>query len=287
MSVAVSPAKRPSPTATSLPDARTRSGRRTPSTGVRPFSARSVIASTLLGTYPPRLTPRRLVRSCALFGIAESTARVALSRMLATGELTLDEGRYRLAGQLLERQTRQADSRRGVARSPWDGSWVVHVVTVDSREATARSDLRSAMRRLHIAELREGTWMRPDNLDPGRDLWAAEQVQTQCTTLRGARTNEPDAVAVELFPLMPWMDEAQRLVTDLRAHQADLESGDESILASAFERNAAVLRHLLSDPLLPDELLPLDWPGGELRDVFERFDASFSNAWQRAMRASG
>ena len=287
MSVAVSPAKRPSPTATSLPDARTRSGRRTPSTGARPFSARSVIASTLLGTYPPRLTPRRLVRSCALFGIAESTARVALSRMLATGELTLDEGRYRLAGQLLERQTRQADSRRGMARSPWDGSWVVHVVTADSREATTRSDLRSAMRRLHIAELREGTWMRPDNLDPGRDLWAAEQVQTQCTTLRGARTNEPDAVAVELFPLMPWMDEAQRLVTDLRAHQADLESGDESILASAFERNAAVLRHLLSDPLLPDELLPLDWPGGELRDVFERFDASFSNAWQRAMRASG
>lgn len=283
----MSPAKRPSPTATSLPDARTRSGRRTPSTGTRPFSARSVIASTLLGTYPPRLTPRRLVRSCALFGIAESTARVALSRMLSTGELTLDEGRYRLAGQLLERQTRQSDSRRGVARSPWDGSWVVHIVTADSREASTRSDLRTAMRRLHIAELREGTWMRPDNLDAGRDPWAAEQVRMQCTTLRGAEPNDADALAVELFPLMPWIDEAQRIVTELRAHQADLDAGDEFILASAFERNAAVLRHLLSDPLLPDELLPAMWPGRDLRTVFERFDASFSKAWQRAMRASG
>ena len=283
----MSPAKRPSPTATSLPDARTRTGRRTPSTGTRPFSARSVIASTLLGTYPPRLTPRRLVRSCALFGIAESTARVALSRMLSTGELTLDEGRYRLAGQLLERQTRQSDSRRGVARSPWDGSWVVHIVTADSREASTRSDLRTAMRRLHIAELREGTWMRPDNLDAGRDPWAAEQVRMQCTTLRGAEPNDADALAVELFPLMPWIDEAQRIVTDLRAHLADLDAGDESILASAFERNAAVLRHLLSDPLLPDELLPAMWPGRDLRTVFERFDASFSKAWQRAMRASG
>ena len=282
----MSPAKRPSPTATSLPDARTRTGRRTPSTGTRPFSARSVIASTLLGTYPPRLTSRRLVRSCALFGIAESTARVALSRMLATGELTLDEGRYRLAGQLLDRQTRQSDSRRGIVRSLWDGSWVVHIVTADSREASTRSDLRNAMRRLHIAEFREGTWMRPDNLAAGRDTWAAEQVRMQCTTLRGAQPSDASALAFELFPLVPWMGEARRLVTDLRAHQGELDAGGETMLASAFERNAAVLRHLLSDPLLPDGLLPATWPGHDLRTVFERFDASFSKAWQRAMRAS-
>ena len=52
------------------------------------LTARSVIASTLLGTDPPVLSGRILVRAAALFGITEGAARVALSRMVAAGELT-------------------------------------------------------------------------------------------------------------------------------------------------------------------------------------------------------
>ncbi|MEO9224032.1 MAG: hypothetical protein ABI276_03475, partial [Acidimicrobiales bacterium] len=53
--------------------------------GERSYSARSVIASTLLGVHPPRLSGRALIRTGALFDIAEGTVRVALSRMSATG----------------------------------------------------------------------------------------------------------------------------------------------------------------------------------------------------------
>ena len=52
------------------------------------LTARSVIASTLLGTEPPRLPGRVLVRVGELFGITEGTIRTALSRMVASGELT-------------------------------------------------------------------------------------------------------------------------------------------------------------------------------------------------------
>ncbi len=58
-----------------------------------------------------------------LFDINENRARVALSRMAAGGEVTTDgAGRYRLAGRLLERQTRQNESRQG-GSVPWKGEW--------------------------------------------------------------------------------------------------------------------------------------------------------------------
>jgi phenylacetic acid degradation operon negative regulatory protein len=46
-------------------------------------------------------------------------------------------------------------------------------------------------------------------------------------------------------------------------------------LAKGFMVSAAVLRHLLADPILPAELLPDDWPGPELRRRYEVFDAGY------------
>jgi phenylacetic acid degradation operon negative regulatory protein len=40
---------------------------------------------------------------------------------------------------------------------------------------------------------------------------------------------------------------------------------------------AAVVRHLLTDPVLPDELLPEDWPGSALRKTYMKFAAEFTS----------
>ena len=72
-----------------------------------PLTARSIIASLLLGMHPPRLASSRLVRWCSLFGISEGTARVALSRMVERGELTAEAGVYELAGAVRRRQSAQ------------------------------------------------------------------------------------------------------------------------------------------------------------------------------------
>jgi phenylacetic acid degradation operon negative regulatory protein len=34
---------------------------------------------------------------------------------------------------------------------------------------------------------------------------------------------------------------------------------------------AAMVRHLLTDPMLPTELLPADWPGARLREAYHDF----------------
>jgi phenylacetic acid degradation operon negative regulatory protein len=260
-----------------------------PTSGDPPLSARSVVASTLLGVDPPVLPGRLLVRAGELFGIAEGTTRVALSRLVAAGELQAEDGRYRLVGPLLERQTRQSASRHPRVRR-WSGDWVVAVVAADRRDAATRVALREAARRLALAELREGVWVRPDNLDPDRLPAARAVVEDQCRLFVGPLSGPggPDgaaALAATLWDLDGWAARAGELRAELADLLPGLERDDAGVLAPAFVCSAAVLRHLLADPQLPDALVPDRWPGAALRAEYDRYDAEFKRAWRAWFRA--
>jgi phenylacetic acid degradation operon negative regulatory protein len=242
-----------------------------------------VIASTLLGMHPPRLSGRLLVRSGELFGIQEGATRTAMSRMVAGGELELEGSAYRLAGPLLARQARQDASRLAAQRS-WDRSWEIAVVVGDRRPASARSDLRVAMLRLKLAERREGVWMRPDNLASDRAPTDRAVVDRQCQTFRGAPDESAPALAAELWDLDGWVTTARRLLAELDRYRPALERGDAWALRDGFVLSAAVLRHLLADPLLPAELVADDWPGDELRMRYEGYDTAFKEVWRTWFR---
>ncbi|RSO10215.1 PaaX domain-containing protein, C- domain protein [Streptomyces sp. WAC 06783] len=227
--------------------------------GLRPLTARSIVLSTLLGHHPPRLPARALVRVGELFGVAEGTVRVALSRMVAAGDLQLGEGTYGLTARLLERQARQDESRAPRTRR-WDGAWEIAVVTAEARPAAERTALRQAMAELRLAELREGTWLRPANLERTRPAVAARQ----CTWLTGAPDGDPAELVRDLWDLDGWAARARALLAAL---------SDATSPAGRFTVSAAVLRHLLADPLLPDTLLPAGWPGAELRSRYDAFEA--------------
>jgi phenylacetic acid degradation operon negative regulatory protein len=230
---------------------------------LRPLTARSVVLSTLLGAYPPRLPARSLVRAGELFDIAEGTIRVALSRMVAAGDLTQVDGDYQLTDRLRHRQIRQDHSRAPSIRR-WRGTWEIAVVTAARRLPAERVAFRQAMTELRLAELREGTWLRPDNLVRPRSA----AVEEQCTFFTGRPEAAPSAAALAttLWDLTGWAARAREL------HDA-LDRADD--LPTSFTVSAAVLRHFLADPLLPAELLPDDWPGPRLRERYEKFDASF------------
>jgi phenylacetic acid degradation operon negative regulatory protein len=267
----------------------------------RPLSARSVIASTLLGAEPPRLPARLLVRAGELFGIAEGTTRVALSRMVAAGELEADDGHYRLVGsELLERQARQSASRHpdgGPLASndepgerTWSGRWHLAIVLPERRDAATRAALRDATGRLRLAELREGVWLRPDNLDPDRLPAARAVVDAQCRSYLGdplTGHGSDRALVASLWDLRSWAATAEELRAGLGGLVADLDAGDADVLAPAFVLSAAVLRHLLADPLLPGPLLPPGWPGAALRADYDRYDEAFKRAWWAWFHAQG
>lgn len=243
------------------------------------LTARSVILSMLLGTKPPRLPTLLLVRSCELFGISEGTARVALSRMVSAGEVAAGDGGYALTGRLLRRQARQEASRAAKTRAWRGGRWLTAVVTGGARSAADRNELREAMADRRLAELREGVWLRPDNLD-------IEPIATDvCTWFRSVPQGDAGELAAALWDLGGWADEAGQLRSQLAELLPRLEQHDTTALAPGFVVSAAVLRHFQADPLLPTALLPADWIGPELRTEYDRFDAAYRKVlgeWFRA-----
>jgi phenylacetic acid degradation operon negative regulatory protein len=246
------------------------------------LTARQIVASTLLGVDPPRLPSRQLVRAGDLFGIPEGTIRVALSRMVRAGELVADDGWYRLSGPLLERQARQAEGRHPTLR-PWSGAWNVQLVRAERREPNERLDLRAAMHALHFAEQREGVWMRPDNLDPDRHPEARAVCDAQCETFEARpRSLDAEELARHLWDLDGWTKLARELLDAMVDIGDRLDGGATAALAPGWELSAAVLRHLLADPLLPRELEPDGWPGTELRDAYDSYDDRFKRLWRAA-----
>jgi phenylacetic acid degradation operon negative regulatory protein len=238
-----------------------------------PLTARSVLLSTLLGTTPPVLPARVLVRAGELFGISEGSVRTALSRMAAGGEVRPEDGSYRLAGRLLERQARQQASRaaRTTAWRPAANRWRFAFVVGDRRTAADRADLRAVMRAVRMAELREGVWLRPDNL-----AWTPPPaVAAQCLTAVGRPDTDPTDLARLLWDLDGWADDAAELRKELAASSGAVKAGDAAALAPGFVLSAAVLRHFQADPLLPAALLPPGWPGDRLRAEYADWDRAY------------
>jgi phenylacetic acid degradation operon negative regulatory protein len=256
---------------------------RNPSTEA-PLTARSIVASTLLGARPPELPSWALVRAGETFGIAEGTTRVALSRMVAAGELETDDGRYRLAGRLLDRLARQDTSRRPPLKR-WDGTWRQAVVIAPSRTAAQRADLRSAMRELRFAELREGVWVRPDDLAEDDAPRARAVADEQCMWLR-ASVADPSALAEELWDLAGWARRAQTLRRRMRTSRRELDDPTRGALRDGFVLAAAVLRHMQADPLMPPDLLADDWPGRALRAEYDDYARVFARRWTAWLSAS-
>lgn len=218
---------------------------------LKPVTTRSALLTLLLGAELPSLTTRELIAAASVVGFAEPAVRVALSRMTAAGDVVRDDaGRYRLSDRLLERQRRQEQATRPAVRA-WDGAWEIVVVTTAGRTAADRAELRAALAELRLAELREGVWTRPANLDVA---WPAS-VEGVCDRFAGAPVADAAALAGRLWDLATWANTARAL----------LAATDTTDPVLRFTACATSGRHLLTDPVLPTELLPRDWPGDELR----------------------
>jgi phenylacetic acid degradation operon negative regulatory protein len=225
------------------------------------MTARSVVLSVLLGTHPARASAADLVRLTSDFPIKETALRVALTRMVSAGDLVRSADGYRLSDRLLARQRRQDDAMHPLVK-PWRGYWTTLVITSVGTDARTRAGLRTRLHDKRFGELREGVWMRPDNLDVNLD----DEMRSRLRVL-SARDDDPVGLARQLWDLPGWARTGAELL------DAMTKADD---VPARFMIAAAIVRHLLSDPMLPDDLLPDGWPGPALRACYQSFAAELT-----------
>jgi phenylacetic acid degradation operon negative regulatory protein len=222
------------------------------------MTARSVVLSVMLGAHPAWASASELVALTADFDIREPTLRVALTRMVGAGDLVRSADGYRLSDRLLARQRRQDDALDPKLRR-WDGTWTTLVITSVGVDARSRAALRTTLHDKRFGELREGVWMRPANLEAELPAELRDRVH-----VLNARDDDPAGLAARLWDLGAWAKTGRRLLNDMST---------ATDVPGRFVAAAGAVRHLRTDPVLPDELLPTPWPGAALRRAYHDFAA--------------
>lgn len=225
------------------------------------MTARSVVLSVLLGAHPAWATVSELIRLTADFDIREPTVRVALTRMVSAGDLVRSEDGYRLSERLLSRQRRQDDALNPRLRD-WDGTWTTLVITSVGIDARGRAALRTTLHENRFAELREGVWLRPDNIEMSVPSEVLDRVRVLT-----AHDPDPAGLAGALWDLAGWAHKGRELLDEMTT---------ATDVPGRFVVAAAMVRHLRTDPVLPDELLPANWPGAALREAYLNFAAELT-----------
>jgi phenylacetic acid degradation operon negative regulatory protein len=218
-----------------------------------------------------------LVRLLAALDIAPPAVRTAVSRMVRQGWLTPVSTEGGPGYGLTERAARRLDEAaariyRQRPQQQWDGTWSValldHTPVRTRRERVAR-----ALGYLGYRQLHPGGWVAPRPAPELESVAAAEQVTV--THFIG-RLDGDDVQLVERLWHPPqlaaaylrWLDEAQRLVDGAGAAPDD---------KTAFAVRSALVhewrKFLFSDPGLPAELLPNEWPGFRAAAYFDRESA--------------
>lgn len=249
---------------------------------LEPLNPRSIVLSVLLGSHPPRMPVGRILEFTSLFDLADGTVRTALSRMVAAGDLVNDEGTYRLAGRLVERQTQQ-DAGRHDPPAGWDGTWWTVAVLSERRTMAERRDFRARAIGARMGELRPDLWLRPANIAIATDF-------PDALVTRGPMITGDERQLVEQL----WDLDRLRVRAETHRRALDdaavrLEAGDDRSLAEAFVTLAAAQQFLRVEPQLPAELAP-DSKGTDVRsryaDVVTVFQARLSEFFGRRRPAT-
>ena len=241
---------------------------------MRPLSARSLVLSTLLGSRPPVRTGASLVAIGQLFGMPAGTVRVALSRMVADGELIGDGGTYALAESFTGRRS-ALDAGRVVRRGVWDGTWWTVVALSDRRALADRRAFRAAMAAAVLGELRPDVWMRPTNLPVTID-------DPELMLGRGRRDGAAGVELAQRLWDLPALRTRLQTLGEETERAIDLLDGDDpTVAAETFIISVAVTRALATEPQLPDELVGDDWPADALRARYDVLARRHGRAFAR------
>jgi phenylacetic acid degradation operon negative regulatory protein len=246
---------------------------------------------TLLGDYWWRRTEPLpsavIVGLLAEFGVSDSAARAALSRLTRNGLLVTSRNGRRTFVQLSARAADVLDdgARRifsfGRNPAPWDGMWSLVAFSIPEEHRAARDELRKALRWLGFAPLYDGLWVSPRDhagevIERLKDLGITTATAFRATALPLPAGAMPLGAAPLDIPSRAWdlsglCGRYQEFTTFAGTLRDETDAGHVSV-ADALVARTRVMNEWRAfptmDPDLPDELLPAAWPRATARELF-------------------
>jgi phenylacetic acid degradation operon negative regulatory protein len=237
---------------------------------------------TLLGDYwYPRfdaVPSGALVDLLAEFGVSETNARAALSRMSRKDLLVAGrQGRrtvYALSAGAM--RTLHEGTRRiftfGDHVAGWDGRWTLVAFSIPEENRSVRSALRVQLGWEGFASLFDGVWVAPGT----RDETAARllgELGVELSTVLVGRSSDllPGGSPTRAWDLRGLQERYEAFIRSFgpiaeRISEQDLDEHEALVVRTAvidaWREFPAV------DPELPDELLPRGWPQPRARALF-------------------
>ncbi|HEX4290373.1 MAG TPA: PaaX family transcriptional regulator C-terminal domain-containing protein [Trebonia sp.] len=256
---------------------------------------------TLLGDYwwqrTESLPSAAIVGLLAEFGVSDSAARAALSRLTRNGLLVTSRSGRRTFVRLSQRAADVLDDggRRifsfGATPAPWDGMWSLVAFSIPEEHRSARDELRKELRWLGFAPLYDGLWVCPrdhagDVMARLKDLGIATATAFRATALpavaagaggaAGAAGAAGNTLVTADIPARAWdlsgLRDRYQEFTEFAGLLRDQTVAGEITTADALVARTRVMNEWRAfpamDPDLPYELLPPAWPRAAARDLF-------------------
>jgi phenylacetic acid degradation operon negative regulatory protein len=254
-------------------------------------SARSLLLTVLGEFVLPRddaVWTQVLIDVLGALGVESKSARQALARAAAEGLLASDRAGRRVRWSLTEQgRTLLTDGAEriygfGAAARPWDGRWLVLLVSVPEARRQLRHRLRTRLAWAGLGSPAPGVWLSPD---PGKQGEVADVIADL----------ELTAVASSFVGPFGEIGQQRELVEqawNLSEVEAAYEEFLDTFAAAAPSGPAEVLAHQIHlvhtwrrfpflDPKLPGELLPAEWAGARAAALFDTLHARWGREAQR------
>lgn len=265
-------------------------------TSVLPRSQRGAqpqrLLTTLFGDYwlgrAEPLPSAALVQLLAEFDVSASSARAAIQRLAArrflVGERHGRETRYGVPPKSDEVLTRHIRRVFGtIDPEPWDGAWTIVGFSVPEHDRATRRRLRESLRAQHFGRLYDGLWISPWHPGPELAQLVDATGPANLTVFRGQHlpTGVRRDLVTEAFDLDELASRYRAFVELCTRTRAEVD-GPGQALRVRTEVMAAWRRVKATDPRLPAELLPPEWPGSSAQDACaEVYDALGPAAQER------
>lgn len=226
----------------------------------------SKIVLDLLAAIPTHEIPvAALCQATALFGIAEQTTRVALTRLVQSGKVSNPQrGIYRIDPNTnnLFRIINHWMTKEDLL-VPWAGEWIG--VSDSAVEKQDRTLIRAHQRALALTGfklLRKGLYIRPNNLQGGIEK-QREELQHLGLAPKAIvfgmheLANQDEKKAKKLWNVNALITHYEDMLAQLTTSQAQLSAlTTEEAAVESLLLGRDIIRRIVRDPLLPEELVP-------------------------------